>query len=387
MLNNGPLHLLGQADFVAGATPTVDLAGARTHARDGRMNYIVGLYFELYESVTAAATSAAVTARQMLDVLAGLRLTDAAGQQFLFRNPFTGGQLACALDYIKQRARQTITAVNTNSDAVWTRTIELYVPFWNQLWEDPLACIQPLARLRNGKMHVQWCAATTLGTGQTIGATTRLRLYAHVVPRTVLDARAELELWNSIPAVFVGDRVPVDGKLVALAVKATGATATLASNDFTALGIEGNVLDIPRGTDPDLTTRLYNRHLMDLAAELTVPTTGTIESFPVFTVGAGARVSGMPVEGKPEMYLTTGAGNPAVGDQEYIGITLKPKDPAKLANAYASAGMRLASGASGYDAWLSAIQRGMGAANSGMKGSVGSEHSEAPWLPSPILTA
>src|SRR3990167_2316751 len=104
------LHLVRQFNYVAGATQREELSPIQVRARRGTLNYIRGFLVELYLTVTAAATSDAVTARQMLDMLRGLELFDGGNSKFLFDGPMRGHLLRILEGYLGGKAIHAPTA-------------------------------------------------------------------------------------------------------------------------------------------------------------------------------------------------------------------------------------------------------------------------------------
>lgn len=375
---NGNQHLIRQVDYAAGATKTEELSGVQVRAPSGMLNFIRGVYVELFLSVTAASTSDAVTARQMFDFIQALEMFDGGGGKFLFGTPIGGHLLRIFESWLAEKAVQSVTGVSANSNAVWTRTLALYVPLQLPQLDDDRLCMQPAARLEKGHVRVRFPASTFFGTGQTIG-TGRVRVYLDVVPMAKMKARPELFLYEKVPSTFRQDRVPVRGALAYFGLAIPGASATLASNDFTDYGIKGqNDLEVPRGSDPDVPTLLYNRYIADQAAEKTLLSAGSIVDALLLFAKRGSQLSDWPLEEFVEVTLTAGAGNPAAADQSFAYVVVQPKDAVALGKALS---VSTAGGGLSADEWAKRIDAArLADGGEGVNGNIDAGHRYEPFV-------
>ena len=375
------LHLVRQFNYVAGATQREELSPIQVRARRGTLNYIRGFLVELYLTVTAASTSDAVTARQMLDMLRGLELFDGGNSKFLFDGPMRGHLLRILEGYLGGKAIHAPTAVSANANEVWTRYIPLYIPLELKLLADKRLCMQPAARLEQGIAAVRW-SGDGLGTGQTIGSGSFVRLYADVVQREKFTNNAELFLGEKVPTTFRSDKVPLQGHVAFFGVAIPGDTATVATNDFTTVGMQGHDIDVQRGTDIRVSTELYNRSVRDTAAEKTVPGDATTTDFPLIFMDDETQLSDMPLEESLEVSFDTGAGAPAVADQSFIYAVIREKNNEAVAKSLGSSSIKGSSAD-----WKRALdQADQSNGGQGFGGSIGRENPIARFLPTTVLT-
>lgn len=385
MLGNAP-HLLRQFNYASGLTDRQELATLPTRAPDGRQYYVRGFYFELKLNLTSASTSDAITAKAMLDMIREISIVDNAGRRFLFDTPVGLNILAIIETYLRNKRSQALatTAISANSNTTNTPTLKVFIPLEQVMLADRKVCLQPAAALNHGVMTVRW-SGSGLGTGQTINASTRLRVYADLVARDTFDHRAELFIGVKVPSTFSGDRVPLNGLVALFGVgveDGSAGSSTIASNDFTDYGLEGRDLSVARGTDIDVPANLFNLHVPDKDAEITIPSTGTITHFPLVFPTQGAQLSDMAYEDQLVTYLTAGAGAPAVTDQSFFYAVIRPRNVPGLA---AALGATQAVKGNGGE-WSKVLASANAADGRGMQGGVPRGHRLHAFLPVPINT-
>lgn len=375
------LHLLRQFGYASGLTDKQELSSIKTRDPNGRWNYVKGFLIELYLTIAGASTSDAITARQMFDMVRELSLTDNAGRRILFDTPVGLHILRNIVTYLTGKGQQSVTAISADSNTTNTRKLYVYVPLEQPLLEDRDALIQPAAMLNHGTATVKW-SGDGLGTGQTIGAGSYVRIYADVVGRDDVEHRAEMFIGVKVPSTFSGDRVPLNGRVMLFGVGIEGPTATLASNDWTDYGLEGRETSVPRGTDIDTPTNILNRHIRDIASEKTLPSAGSIVDFPLIAPVAGEKLSDMPYEDNLIVYMTSGAGAPGVADQSFFYVAVRPKNTAGLANALGAT--QAVKGNAGE--WAQQLASANAGGARGRSGGLGPEHKMSPFVASKVPT-
>jgi hypothetical protein len=285
-------------------------------------------------TLTSAATSDAIAVHQYPLVVDAVTLYNALGDMLLMDTPLSGCVIRQIMRYVLRNglASSDHAAIAADSNAARTVHIPLYIPAWQPAMDDPEIGM-PLAGLLQ-RMELRWsttAAATLYGTGQ--AATVIVAdVYADVVAKNTLEIGPEVRYGSRNPAKFSREVLGLNGKVLFLTVADTdgSATASIGTTDFTDIEIQGHDgLECPR-QDVDSPGLLWNCTGGEPTA-LAYPTASAVESFLLYAHPFGCDAGCLPNEGDVTITLATGAGAPAVADQEFIWGVLRKADTARTA--------------------------------------------------------
>ena len=288
-------------------------------------NYVHSLMVDVEVALTSAATSDAIVQHQFAGIVDEVQVFNSHGKPW-FDTPLSGPAIRILEQYMLRKGPADPTAIAANSNTTHTCRIILIVPYvFPQILTRPYDLMPLAAELH--QMYFKWAAANTYGTGQTIGATTRARIYANLVPRPQLKVKDRVRYGWKTPARFEWDTIPINGRLLAAIVAddSAAATATIGTTDFTDYELQGREVNVGRQAIL-APTYAYNSALSRFGdahdAYRPLVTVAAVTDFPLFTPGEGTSIGSLPREGDLRVRLITGAGAPAVTDQIYLWARL-----------------------------------------------------------------
>lgn len=350
-------------------------------ARAGNLvNYLSALVIKVTIVVASAATSDAIAQARWADILHGLQIFDANGEPW-FDQPLNAAVLKELERYLTRNGPNEPAAVSADSNTTNTRVLTIRIPFrLPKLLIDPNLHLQPSA-LMCKRIIGTWGASGEWGTGQNITETSTIaRIYAEHLPLHGLYSRARLKFGAYQMSQFLHERIPVNGRPLAIVVgdDAAGATTTIGATDFTDYQFEGGeqgALNTLR-ENIDIPAQAYNADIAGDAndAQLALPSGGAARSFPIYAAHAQAKISEIPFARHPKLTLIVGAGTPGGSDQKVFMAVSRARNDGRFAQ-----GIGLSKD---FDGSPDSVRKALDVAPGveGRNGQIRADHPVGPWL-------
>jgi hypothetical protein len=334
----------------------------------GKLQVLVAIHLFIDLVYGAAATSAAVTVDQWFGLLQYLQvhLKDESGLYAKQDMRPAAVREMCRL--LGHKGPTDAAAHAANTEETVSRTIHIVLPLrFPKLFEEPALCAIPAAFLK--KLRTQWCAATYLGTGNTITeASTKLRCVVETMPDKDITVRPRLRFERQTFSKLDQQAFPIHGRIAAASAIYDGnaATSTIGSTDFTDFALSGRSLS-QVSQKVDNPTRVLNAWAAGAGdasdVELALPTSGSARQITLVVPQRDMQLGDMPEEDVLTVTLTEGAGNPAPEDQAFYAAVVKDRDEAGWARNWA-----LANNAPAQEAmWAQAIASAPGVGRGGKR--------------------
>jgi hypothetical protein len=331
------LHFVRQVPFTAGTTETRDLNAVPAKNPQGLPYGIRGILLQCQLTLVSAATSDAVAQGGYARLINTVQFFDAAGRPFVTENPVSGRALRGLLSLVRFRGYSDPTALSANTNTTNTKKVNFYIPFtFPEMLEEKDIHVPLAALLRDGRIEINWCAATEFGTGQVItAASTYCNIYLDIVPLRKVESAPQLIIGTKVPDTYDRYRLPLHGKPLCLALVNPSAAGAVGSTDFTNLEIRGDTIDMNR-QDIDAPTHHYNTAIINDddgdGGYKALPSSGSAEELLMFVGRKMESIAKLPTETEPVITWTQGAGAPALTKYVVAYIVSRPSDDAHFAD-------------------------------------------------------